>query len=304
MGISRRIDIKVGFQCNNHCKFCVQGGKREKFPEKRPLAEIKDNLQKNVNWAEGIVFTGGEPTLRLEELVEMARYGKKLGYKVIQVQTNGRLFAYLDFCKALIKAGVTEFSPALHGHNAKIHDFLTSSKGSFKETVQGIRNLKALGQYVLTNTVITTRNYKFLPEIALLLVGLDVDQFQFAFPHIAGTAEKNKDWLIPDVSRIMKYVKRGLDIGIKAGKRVMTEAIPYCLMPSGYERYIAEQVMPNAIIYDADLEISDYAKYRKEEAKAKRGACRQCRYDSVCEGPWKEYPVLKGWSEFRPVKQR
>lgn len=298
----RRIDIKVGFQCNNHCKFCVQGDKRKEFPGHKPLAEIKDKLKKNVNRAQGVVFTGGEPTLRMEGLLELAAYARKLGYKTIQVQTNGRLFAYMDFCRALVKAGVSEFSPALHGPNEEIHDFLTSSKGSFKETVRGIRNLKALGQYVLTNTVITTCNYKFLPEIARLLVSLKVDQFQFAFPHILGTAEKNKSWLIPRISRIMDYVRQGLDIGREAGKKVMTEAIPYCFMAGGYEECLAEKVMPNAVIYDADFMIADYAKYRKQEAKAKGENCKKCRYDSVCEGPWKEYPRLKGWSEFKPVK--
>ena len=30
----RRIDVKVGFQCNNRCRFCVQGDKRDECDDK------------------------------------------------------------------------------------------------------------------------------------------------------------------------------------------------------------------------------------------------------------------------------
>ena len=123
---------------------------------------------------------------------------------------------------------------------------MTCAQGSFKQTVQGIKNLKKLNQYVLTNTVITSTNAKSLPKIAQLLVDLNVNQFQFAFLHIGGTAFKNKDWIVPKKSEIMKYIKKGLDVGIKANKRVMTEAIPYCLK-QGYEDYIAEKIIPPSI---------------------------------------------------------
>ena len=296
----KRVDIKVGFLCNNRCKFCVQGNKREKTPSKS-LERIKRELVEGRETAEEVVFTGGEPALRLGELIIMIRYAKRLKYRIIQIQSNGRLFAYMDFCRSLINAGANEFSPAIHGSNEKIHDFLTASSGSFKQTVQGIRNLRNLGQVIITNTVITTCNYRFLPEIASLLVGLDVDQFQFAFPHILGSAYINKNWLIPKKSEIIKYVKQGLDIGIKAGRRVMTEAIPYCFM-QGYEDYIAEKIIPETKIFDADFIVEQYSKHRKEIGKIKRSNCKRCIYDNICEGPWREYPEIFGWDEFKPIR--
>lgn len=295
----KKIDIKIGFSCNNQCRFCVQGDKRKKNPNKT-LKKVKQQLQEGKKSADEVVFTGGEPTLRLKELIVMVGCAKKLGYKVIQIQSNGRLFMYIDFCKNLIEAGANEFSPSIHGHNEKIHDFLTSSPGSFRQTMQGIKNLKKMGQRVLTNTVITTYNYNFLPQIARFLVDLDVCQFQFAFPHILGKAWKNRDWLIPRKSQVMGYVKKGLDVGIKVGKRVMVEAIPYCFM-QGYERYIAEIIIPMVKIFDANFVIDNYTEYRKKEGKVKGPNCRGCKYFTVCEGPWKEYPKLFGWSEFKPA---
>lgn len=295
-----RVDIKIGFRCNNLCKFCVQGDKRNLLSAK-DFKEIKKDLKEafKKNKTEA-VLTGGEPTLH-PNFLEVIKLAKSIGFKNIQIQTNGRMFAYPDFCLKTIEAGATEFSPAVHGPNAKIHDFLTSIPGSFNQTTQGIKNLKNLGQRVITNTVITTRNYRHLPEIAKLLVSLNVDQFQFAFIHMSGRAAENKNWIVPKKSQIMPYVKKGLDIGIKAGKKVMAEAIPYCFM-QGYEDYIAERIIPEGSVFDIDFSIEDYGDYRKNEGKAKGPQCPGCKYYKICEGPWKEYPEIFGWDEFKLVK--
>jgi MoaA/NifB/PqqE/SkfB family radical SAM enzyme len=295
-----RVDIKIGFRCNNRCKFCVQGDKRNLLPAK-DLEEIKKDLKEAFKKGKReAVLTGGEPTLH-PDFLEIVKSAKSIGFKEVQIQTNGRLFAYYDFCVKTIEAGATQFSPAIHGPNAEIHDFLTSAKGSFEQTIQGIKNLKKLNQYILTNTVVTTKNYKYLPEIARLLVDLGVNQFQFAFIHLGGRAYENRDWIAPKKTEALPYIKKGLDIGIKAGKKVTTEAIPYCLM-KGYEDYIAERIIPEGMVYDIDFTLDDYGAYRRNKGKAKGPDCPQCRYFKICEGPWKEYPELFGWKEFKPVK--
>jgi len=296
-----RVDIKVGFNCNNHCVFCVQGRKRETLPSKSKK-EVVNSLQEA--FAAGkreVVFTGGEPSLHTNFL-ELIAAAKKIGFEEIQIQSNGRIFAYPDFCVRAIRAGATQFGPSLHGHNAKIHDSLTAAKGSFEQTTRGIKNLKKLNQFVLTNSVITSSNYKFLPELAKVLVDLGVDQFQFAFVHILGSAKENEKWLVPKKSEIMPYLKKGLEIGLKAGKRVTAEAVPFCFL-RGYEQCVAEDIMPKTSIYDSNFTVADYGDYRRNSGKEKAAKCRSCKYFSRCEGPWKEYPAIFGWSEFKPVKK-
>lgn len=294
-----RLDLKVGFSCNCRCNFCVQGDKRIKYRDKS-AEQLKRIIEENYSRGiKEIVFTGGECTIR-KDLIELVSHAKKIGYDLIQIQSNGRMFCYMDFCKSVINAGATEFGISIHGSKAEIHDEMTRAKGSFAQIVQGIKNLRMLGQRVMTNTVITKQNYKDLPNIAKLLVSLDVDQFQFAFVHILGTAEKNLNMVVPRKSEIMPYVKEGLDIGIKAGKRVMTEAIPYCFM-KGYEDYIAEKIIPVARVEDAEWAIENYTDFRINEGKVKSEKCKECSYYSFCEGPWKEYPKLFGWDEFVPV---
>lgn len=300
--MSDRVDLKVGFRCNNFCKFCVQGDKRERLPAKE-TGELVDALAEGRSaGATALVITGGEPTLH-KDVVAIARRARDLGYSLVQIQTNGRAFCYEDFCRRLIDAGVNEFGPSLHGSTPSAHDWLTGAPGAFVQTVAGIRVLKKLGQRVITNSVITKANGRDLPALARLLVALGVDQFQFAYMHLTGRAGENKGWLAARKSLVEPHLKRALDVGIAAGRRVMSEAMPYCVM-SGYEAYVAEDIIPDTRIYDADRVIPDYTKTRLDEGKARGPRCGECAWVSRCEGPWREYPELFGWDEFVPVKRR
>ncbi|MBI4678960.1 MAG: radical SAM protein [Elusimicrobia bacterium] len=297
----QRIDLKVGFQCNNCCKFCVQGDKRCRLPAK-PKDELMRSLDDGrASGAQGVVFTGGEPTLH-PDILALVRRAKELGFKNIQLQTNGRSFCYPGLVAKLAAAGANEFGPSLHGSKPQIHDFLTGAPGSFLQTVTGMKNIKKRGVRLITNSVVTKCNYRDLPALAELVVSLGVDQYQFAFMHVAGRAAENREWLTARKSIIEPWIKKGLDVGIKAGATVMTEAIPYCFM-SGYEDHVAEKIIPSTKIYDADAVIEDFTKTRLEEGKAKGPRCPECRHFAVCEGPWREYPEMFGWDEFVPVSQ-
>ena len=296
---NKRVDIKTGFICNNNCKFCVQAD--NKCKGNRSFKEIKKDLEECRERCTGVVLTGGEVTLR-KDFFDIVRLAKKLDYQTIQIQTNGRMFASLSFCEKTIKAGANQFSPALHGYCAEQHDYLTRASGSFKQTIKGIINLKKLGQNIITNTVVVKSNYRNCEQIAKLLVKLGVDQYQLAFVHPMGNAWKNFENIVPFISLAAPYIHKGLQIGIDAGKRVMAEAMPYCMM-QGYEGYVAERVIPETEIRGKKYQNTDsFDKQRKEKGKAKFSQCKECKDDLMCEGPWREYPKKRGNKEFKPIK--
>jgi MoaA/NifB/PqqE/SkfB family radical SAM enzyme len=296
--MASRIDIKIGFACNNKCRFCVQGDKRDHV--EAPTTEtVKAELAAGRERADGVVFTGGEPTLR-RDLPDLVSFARDEGYSTIQIQSNGRTFASLRYCRTLIEAGATEFSPALHGHLPGLHDYLTRAPGSFEQTAKGIRHLKKLGQYVLTNSVVVRPNFRNLLHLARLLVALGVDQFQFAFVHPVGTAGKNFTSIVPRMELMAPYMMAGLKVGLDAGKIVHTEAVPYCILP-GHESCVVESRIPDTKVVDGGVTVEDYRAYRLTEGKLKGPDCPSCRHFEVCEGPWREYPERYGFSEFRPV---
>lgn len=295
----KRADIKVWFACNNQCTFCVQWDKRKKFKQ-RSLEEIKEILDREYKqWAKTLVFTWWEPTIHTK-LIESVVYAKKIGYIQIQIQSNWTRFWDLDYCKKLIKAWVTEFSPAIHWFNAKTHDKQVVHPWSWRKVVEWIINLRKLKQHIIINSVITKDNFREIPELSALLIKLWVSQFQFAFVHILWSAAKNKETVVPKKTDVIPYIKRWLDMAKKAWIPAFTEAIPYCLM-QWYEYAIAEQIIPETSISDAEARVDNYSEYRWNEWKAKREECKKCIKYNICEWPWKEYPDIYGWEEFKPL---
>lgn len=165
------------------------------------------------------------------------------------------------------------FVCSLHAHKEEIHDFLTSSPGSFRETVQGIKNLKELDQCVGNQTVISKINYLLLPEIVSFLIELGIGRLQLNFIQPIGRAAKNFNLLVPRISEAIPYIKKALEILKKANTYRGTMGIPYCLL-DGYMKYSQEYKRakaggdPHRVIF-----------------KSKGAICRDCSYYQSCEGP-------------------
>lgn len=295
----KRADIKVWFACNNQCDFCVQWDKRKKFKQ-RTFDEIKEILDREYKeGARTLVFTWWEPTIHTK-LIESVAYAKSVWYVEIQIQSNWYKFSDMEYSTKLIKAWVTEFSPSIHGFKAETHDKQVKHPWAWKKVVEWMINLKKLKQRIIINSVITKDNYKEIPELSALLVKIWVSQFQFAFVHILWSAAKNKETVVPKKSDVMPYIKKWLDLAKKHRIPAFTEAIPYCLM-QWYEYAIAEQIIPEMSISDAQARVDSYSDYRWNEWKAKREECKKCSKYKICEWPWKEYPEIYGWDEFKPI---
>ncbi|MBM3234167.1 anaerobic ribonucleoside-triphosphate reductase activating protein [Candidatus Pacearchaeota archaeon] len=75
--------------CNFKCKFC-SNKELVLSPEKLktiPFSEIKEKLEKNREFIDGVVISGGEPTIN-PEIVKLCTEIKNLGFKV-KLDTNG-----------------------------------------------------------------------------------------------------------------------------------------------------------------------------------------------------------------------
>ncbi len=82
--------------CNFRCPFC-QNGSLVLHPEKEPVIsndEIFSFLKKRRNMLEGVVVTGGEPTIN-SDLITFLGLIKELGYSV-KLDTNGYLPSVLE----------------------------------------------------------------------------------------------------------------------------------------------------------------------------------------------------------------
>jgi len=296
--IAPRVDLKVGFACNNRCVFCAQGEKREACGAV-PVPELIDRLASARKESDALVLTGGEPTL-YKSLLPLVHAARRLGFTSIQIQTNGRMLSYLPVLSALARAGATEFAPSLHGSTAEIHDGLTRAPGSFDESRQGIRNVVHAGLPVVTNSVITRSNVHDLPELTRLLASLGVRQAQLAFVHPVGTAHELFDEVVPRLPEVVPPLSLAAKIARDAGMRLVTEAIPFCFL-RGMEELAVEDAIPKTTVLDFDGQVLDYSEWRVAEGKAHGPPCHECTRKHACEGPWREYPAKHGWAEFVPI---
>lgn len=293
-----RADLKVGFACNNRCVFCAQGERRSQCGA-IDAGVLLERLARARKTARGLVLTGGEPTLH-RNIFRVVRFAAALGFDPIQLQTNGRLLAYRHVVDSLLEAGVTEFSPSVHGSTAEMHDALTRASGSFEQTTEGIRNVVTAGAAVLTNSVIVRDNAADLPEIVALLASLGVRHAQLAVVHPVGTAAQRFDDVVPRLPRVAGHLARARDVARAAGVRLVTEGMPLCFL-RGMEELAVEREIPRTTVVDLDGSALDYSAWREREGKAHGPPCASCSARPRCEGPWREVPERFGWDDFQPL---
>ena len=296
------IDIKTGFQCNNNCRFCAQGDKRH-FGKTQSTEEVKQILIKNRADFTNVVLTGGEITIR-NDVVELVTFAKECGYKLIHIQTNGRMLSYMDLCKKIVEAGANHFSLSLHGSTSEIHDGLTRAPGSFNQTLQGIDNLVKLGQCVCINTVVAKTNHTDMPNVSRLLSQLKVTSYQFSFMDINPVIEKNKrmiETIVPRYKEVRESVEKALQIGINSNVRCKVESFPFCTLGEKYYTYIPGKRLSDYFVCDSGR-IDNMNMIRKNRLKKQEEKCKQCKFYDRCEGPWTNYAEIFGFDEFNPIK--
>jgi len=293
----KSLNLKTGYLCNNNCIFCAQAD--NKPLGNPPTEDLRNAILNAASTCEKIIFTGGEPTVR-DDLLCLIEFAKSLGFKRLQLQSNVRKLTSLNYCRDLIAAGINEFAPSLHGHLPEIHDLHTERQGSFIETVNALNNLSQLGQCVITNTVITSHNYRYLPLISEFLISHNVEQVQFAFVHAVGNGKINDDAITPRLTDVLPFIFSALRVALENNVRCMAESIPLCLMKD-YKIYCSEQFIPSIEIRDTHYVDSNFENTRRNKFKLKPLKCESCMLFSSCEGPWQEYIYKYGDSELMPI---
>lgn len=274
-------DINIGQICNNSCVMCTTIRTKDRSAKQYliPKAEILSKLDQ-IQRPEYIAFTGGEPTIR-QDLIEIINYARMRFPEVeIKLLTNGRMLIYADYCKKLISSGIDTFIIPIHAHEQGLHDFITRSKGSFKQTIRGIKNITRFNVNVEIRIVIHGLNYPFLPEIAELINRFSNCKVVFLYFDIIGSAYLNKEKLVIPISKVSPYLQDALDI---LNKEVMIYHVPPCTIQQDYRKYLAGKTVEDRRITFLD-------------------SCSRCLVMDKCCGIWKTYAKIIGTDEFKPIE--
>ena len=166
-----RMDLAITYRCNNDCAHCYNARERN-FPELHTenWKYIMDRL-----WTLGvphIVFTGGEATLR-NDLPELIAHAESNG-QITGLNTNARRLADPKYVQKLVDAGLDHIQITVESCDEQIHDEMMRTKGAFKQTIQGLKNVLDTQLYVMTNTTMLRTNVHRIPDTLDFLAELGV----------------------------------------------------------------------------------------------------------------------------------
>lgn len=213
-----RMDLALTFRCQNNCIHCYTGG-----PHKTPeltTEEWKRVIDKLHSLGIFILtFTGGEPTLR-EDLPELLSYAQKKGI-VTGLITNGRKLNGKKYVRKLVSTGLDFAQITIESHDPSIHDDITHIRGSWKETVEGIKNIIPTPIYTTTNTTLNRHNAKNFLKTIEFLHNLGIRVFGCNSLIYSGSAPKIADEFALTIQELKELLPKIQEEASKFGMKFM-----------------------------------------------------------------------------------
>jgi len=283
--------ICIWNKCNSRCLMCsnpsdFQAGDPYK---NYGIDSLKERISRIKLIDDKIILTGGEPTIHPDFLKLLSFIRKKFPPTTIELDTNGRRFCYSSFAKKVLSFNNINIYTSLHGFNAKTHDAITRTPGSFLQTVEGIKNIlkyKHLGLNELELRIIITKlTYQYIEKILKFIKEKfpQVNRIVVIFMEMEGQAGDNLKIVGLTHSQFQKFIPK-IAKWIPKFKEFRFYHFPLCTIDYSLWKY-AWRTLPNH-------EVTFLPK------------CKNCLYKKYCLGIHKEYIKKVGVKEFKPIKKK
>ena len=208
--------VALGLSCNSACVFCAQGELRATARPVDPTAALAAIVPGDV-----VALVGGEPTID-PRLVDHVREAHARGASRVIVQTNGRRLAYRAYARELAAASDRlAFDVSLAGSTEAMHDYHTSTPGSFAQTVRGLANVVAEGRPAAVTVVVTRSNFRHLVDVVRLAARLGARAVQLAIAQPVGAAARAADRVVPAPELASPHLAASVDEARRLGLGVV-----------------------------------------------------------------------------------
>ncbi len=276
-----RVDLMLNDICNINCIFCYHKGmvgKRYDFGMKKVENTLIEG--RGLGYTE-VYISGGEPTLN-ENLLDIIRIAKGMGYKDIKIMTNGLRMRYEKYIRALVKAGLNKIAFSLHGGTAEVHDMHTGVKGSFGHIKMGMQNASKLRNSVSSeiNTVVTRHNIEKLDRIAELAHNLGIGSLHLQL--VVPNSPVNRSLHPPRVA--VERIFREMIDRWEEKLAISYAFVPFCYM-KGYERYISKLDFTEPFLSNC---VGMFESWKESLLRSKKlgKECVSCPHLKYCRGIW------------------
>lgn len=274
--------VRLTSYCNNRCVFCLDTAAHN--GTYRSLFEIeKEIVEGRVAGATRLILSGGEPTIH-PNFVELIRFGSRLGYARVQTVTNGRLFAYPDFLRHCLDAGLGEITFSVHGHRAELHDALVGVPGAFDQEVRGIEAALTDGRPIVNIDVCLNReNVRHLGALVDRFVALGVREFDLLHIIPFGRAYDNgRASLFYDLEEAMPAIREVLKRSEDPGLQIWFNRFPPPYLED-YEHLIQDPHKLHDEVRGRQDELARLLGTGKPLSCREPARCGRCHLKSFCE---------------------
>lgn len=289
----KELDIKLGYNCNNNCLFCLNKDKR---PFKHDTEDLKKQIRNSANnGCERLIISGGEPLI-YENFFEILLYAKKCKIPLCEIQTNGRALFYEDYVKKIksIYSNIT-FLISFHYPTPEMYQKYSQTNGFF-QVLKGFENLNNHGLKFTTNTVLFRGNIEHLGEILNILDNVNCQNIQFRFIDGKNVLDRFKEF-VPKMKDAVEEIKK--NIGKYPDKKIYIHEIPFCILGGDLIKYSTPEVNEDRENLNADKTVLNSPDIMKQQFTFPK--CENCIYRQQCKGVRRMYANIFGTDEIDPI---
>ena len=168
------VSYAVTKACNLRCLHC-HADAREAMANELNFEEARQAIDEMAFLGtEALLFSGGEPLLRKEFVLELTEYCVDVGV-IPAMLTNGVLLNH-KVAWELKEAGMMAVGIPLDSTIPESHDKLRNASGTFEKAVKAIKACLDLDLKVVVTTMALKSNFDEIPKIIDFIANLGVEQ--------------------------------------------------------------------------------------------------------------------------------
>ncbi|MEY3237417.1 MAG: hypothetical protein RI883_1518 [Bacteroidota bacterium] len=234
--------LAITKKCPLKCEHCFEWDNLNQ-PEKISTSDIDQMIEKLQSIGTlNISFTGGEPMLRVKELVNaIQKYKHKSAFWIL---TSGFNFT-ADNAAALKAAGLTGLIVSIDHHDAYQHDIFRGKEGSFRDALYAVKYSIENEFITVVSTCITraTATREYLDQFMLFAKDLGVGFVQFFEPKAVGHYAMKDVLLAPEQIEILEEVL------LTYNNELAYKDFPIIVYHGYYQRRMGCMVSGNRAVY-------------------------------------------------------
>lgn len=289
--------LQITKDCNQDCFYCT----RDRDVKDETIDTIKKKIDGLDNDVKQIIVTGGEPSLK-EDMLDIIRYASRKA--PVHLQTNGINFADDNFCRQVLKAGVSSVLIALPSFSKETVEKIAQTKDIFEKKIKAVENLSRYKDIdVGVVFVVNKLNYREFPDYVKIVSKISRDIYIQITYMIRYT--KNIEKIRPRAVRLSDfrpYLDKGLRLCNKYNIQYRIDGIPLCFVQNHLD--FVSDIRDYDFVEDfIDKKTKKYDSWNyegKEHVKPEK--CKACKLNHKCKGVYEYYSNIFGTNELKPVK--